>query len=337
MLVTTMHNRFDALLKNALREKTHIMADGGMGSMLMSKGLLFGNPPEEWNALPDKQERVREVYRGYLEAGSQIILTNTFGGTPFRLKMHDLDARTHELNQRGAELARAEAGERVVAGSIGPSGELFEPMGKLNHASAVEGFARQAAGLAAGGVDVFWIETMSDLNEVRAAIEGARSAAPYVPIVTTMTFETRGFTMMGVHPAQAMRELSKLDVRAIGANCGNGPDEMEISVALMHQELPEMPIVAKGNAGMPQIVDDRAVYSATPSVMRSYARRFRAFGATIIGACCGSTPAHVAAMAHELGSQPALNAATLSFTAEIPERKTESAARTGRRERRNAI
>ena len=125
--------------------------------MLMAAGLVFGDPPDQWNILPDKQAKVRAVYRGYLDAGSQIILTNSFGGTPFRLKMHNLDGKTFDINKAAAELARLEAGERVVAGSMGPSGELFEPMGKLTYAHAVAGFARQAEGLAAGGVDVFWV------------------------------------------------------------------------------------------------------------------------------------------------------------------------------------
>ena len=310
------------------------MVDGGMGSMLMAAGLVFGDPPDQWNILPDKQHRVRNVYRGYLNAGSQIILTNSFGGTPFRLKMHNLDSKTFEINKAAADLARLEAGGRVVAGSMGPSGELFEPMGRLTYDGAVAGFARQAEGLAAGGVDVFWVETMSDLNEVRAAVAGARQAAPHIPVVTTMTFETRGFTMMGVSPTQAIIELARLDVAAVGANCGNGPDELEASIFAMHRELPEMIVVAKGNAGMPQMVDGNAVYNATPDIMGGFARRFRAFGATIIGACCGSTPAHIQRMAHQLATQPPLDPASLQLTVPLPERKVLSADRRERRSQR---
>ena len=329
-----MNNRFLNLLAEAQAGRSHVMVDGGMGSMLMAAGLVFGDPPDQWNILPDKQAKVRAVYRGYLDAGSQIILTNSFGGTPFRLKMHNLDGKTFDINKAAAELARLEAGERVVAGSMGPSGELFEPMGKLTYEHAVAGFARQAEGLAAGGVDVFWVETMSDLNEVRAAVEGARQAAPNIPVVTTMTFETRGFTMMGVSPAQAITELAKLNVAAIGANCGNGPDELEATIFAMHRELPEMTVVAKGNAGMPQMVDGKAVYNATPDVMGGFARRFRAFGATIIGACCGSTPDHIRLMAHQLGAFPALDPASLQLSVPLPERKVLSSDRRERRAQR---
>lgn len=314
------------------------MVDGGMGTMLFAAGLMFGDPPEMWNALPDKQDKVRGVYRGYLEAGSQIILTNTFGGTPFRLKMHNLQDRTYELNRLGVAMAREEAdkfgSDRVVAGSIGPSGELFEPMGKLTYASAVDGFARQAEGIAAGGADVFWVETMSDLQEVRAAVEGARKAAPHLPIVATMTFDTKGFTMMGVSPSQAVHELAELNLAAMGANCGNGPDELEATICAMHQTDPNVILVAKGNAGMPKLVDGRATYDATPEHMLEHARRFRAFGATIIGACCGSTPAHIKAMTEALRTLPPLDPSTVELTVPLPERKVASSEKRARRERR---
>src|SRR5689334_836548 len=218
-----MSNRFLDLLARG----GPIVADGGMGTMLMEAGLLFGDPPEQWNVMPDKRPHVLAVHRGYIEAGAQIILTNSFGGSPFRLKLHNLHGRVFELNRAAAELAREAAGESaVVAGSIGPSGELFEPMGALTYAAAVEGFAAQAEGLAAGGADVLWVETMSDLNEVRAAVEGARRATS-LPVVATMTFDTRGFTMMGVSPADAVNALAELDLAAIGGNCGNGPAEIE--------------------------------------------------------------------------------------------------------------
>ncbi len=276
--------------------------------------MLFGDPPETWNVLPDKQDKVRGVYRGYLDAGSDIILTNTFGGSPFRLKMHNLQDRTFELNKAGAELARMEAGERVVAGDIGPSGEIFVPMGSLTYEAAVDGFARQAEGLAGGGADCFWIETMSDLQEVRAAVEGARKVAPDMPIVATMTFDTRGFTMMGVSPAEAVNELSKLDLAAIGGNCGNGPDELEAVIYAMSLVRTDIPLIGKSNAGMPVFVDGKTTYQASPELMAEAARRMRAFGATIIGGCCGSTPAHITAMKEALLNQPPLDPSSLSLT-----------------------
>src|SRR5262245_7152631 len=324
-----MPNRFLDLLAS---QEGPIIADGGMGTMLMAAGLLFGDPPEQWNVLPEKQSHVRAIHRGYLDAGAQIILTNTFGANPFRLKLHKLHGQVFELNRAAAELARAEAGERVVAGDIGPSGELFEPMGALTFDAAVAGFAAQAAGLAAGGVDLLWIETMSDLDEVRAAVAGARQAAPDLPVVATMTFDTRGFTMMGVSPADAVNALVELGLAAGGGNCGNGPAEIEgvihgMRVALGDRgqgtgdreapgdppspiphppsPIPAFPLIAKSNAGRPEIVDGRAVYSGTPAVMAEYARRVRALGADIIGACCGSTPDHIRAMAQALRELPA--------------------------------
>jgi 5-methyltetrahydrofolate--homocysteine methyltransferase len=326
-----MPNRF----LNLLTSDGRILADGGMGTMLMAAGLLFGDPPEQWNVLPDKRQHVRAIHRGYLDAGAQIILTNSFGGSPFRLKLHNLQGRVFELNRAAAELARAEAGETaVVAGSIGPSGELFEPMGSLTYDAAVEGFAAQVAGLAAGGVDVFWIETMSDLNEVRAAVEGARRAAPDLPIVATMTFDTRGFTMMGVSPAEAAEALAALGLAAVGGNCGNGPAEIEAVIYAMHEAQPDIPLVAKSNAGIPEFVDGQAVYSGTPDVMADYARRVRAFGATIVGACCGSTPDHIRAMREALRALPLLDPAALELARAVAQRQNGDASRRLREERR---
>jgi 5-methyltetrahydrofolate--homocysteine methyltransferase len=347
-----MSNRFLALLAN---NDGPIIADGGMGTMLMAVGLLFGDPPEQWNVLPEKQTHIRAIHRGYLDAGAQIILTNTFGGSPFRLKLHNLHGQVFELNRAAAELARAEAGERVVAGDIGPSGELFDPMGALTYDVAVAGFAAQAAGLAAGGVDLLWIETMSDLNEVRAAVAGARQAAPELPVVATMTFDTRGFTMMGVSPADAVAALAELGLAAGGGNCGNGPDEIEgvihgMRVALGHRAqgteesgfptpnpqppTPSFPLIAKSNAGMPEIVDGCAVYSGTPEVMAGYARRVRALGADIIGACCGSTPDHIRAMAQALREQPALSLDDVALASAPAQRQAPGAAQRAREERR---
>ncbi len=332
-----MSNRFLDLLLRARREDVPILLDGAMGTQLMAAGLLFGDPPEAWNVLPDKRDRVRAVHRSYLDAGSEVILTNTFGGNPFRLKMHNLQERVFELNRAGAELARAEADDRVVAGDIGPSGEILQPTGTLAYADAVAGFRAQAEGLVAGGVDVFWIETMSDLREVQAAIEGVRSVAPELPVVATMTFDTRGFTMMGVSPADAILELSKLDLVAIGGNCGNGPDELEAVIYAMRMTRQNIPLVAKSNAGMPKMVDGKVIYDASPAIMAEAARRLRAFGATLIGACCGSTPAHIAAMKEALFAQPPLDPATLTLSVPLARRQAPAGDRRERRARREAI
>jgi 5-methyltetrahydrofolate--homocysteine methyltransferase len=279
-----------------------IMADGAMGTMLFAAGLQFGDPPEVWNLTAS--EVVRRVHRGYLDAGSRILMTNTFGGNRLRLALHGNDGRVDELNRTAAILARAEVnaagGTALVAGDIGPSGEILEPLGTLDYEEAVEAFREQAASLIAGGVDLIWIETMSDLNEIKAAIEGVRRASPSIALITTMTFDTRGRTMMGVTPEDAATSLLAWGADAVGGNCGNGPDELVPVIAKMRAAAPDAILVAKSNAGMPELVDMRAVYKAEPSVMASYAAEFRDAGATIIGACCGSTPAHLAAMAETL-------------------------------------
>ncbi|HLV35599.1 MAG TPA: betaine--homocysteine S-methyltransferase [Spirillospora sp.] len=284
-----------------------IVADGGMGTMLFSAGLKRGEAPELWNS--ERPDVVRRIQKAYLEAGAQIILTNSFGGNRVRLGMHGLAGRVTELNREAARLARIEADAApqpvVVGGSVGPAGTMLEPLGELAFDEAVAIFEEQARALAEGGVDVFWIETMSDLEEVRAAVTGCRRASAAVPIVTTMTFDTKGRTMMGVTPVQAVQTLRELGAAALGANCGNGPAEIEGVIEAMRQIDESAILVAKSNAGLPRMVGDAAVYDATPDDMAAYARRVRARGARIIGACCGSTPEHIRAIAAALKDQPA--------------------------------
>ncbi|WP_420630891.1 betaine--homocysteine S-methyltransferase [Candidatus Leptofilum sp.] len=292
-------------LEQLLATHDYLIADGGMGTMLMAAGLEQGDPPEMWNVL--HPERIRTVHRGYIEAGAQIILTNSFGGTSFRLKLHKLQDRAFELNKAAAELARAEADAAtspvVVGGSIGPTGEIMEPVGAMRYEDAVVAFAEQAAGLAAGGTDIFWIETMSDVNEVRAAVQGCREAAD-LPIVATMTFDTNGRTMMGVTPVQAFTELKAMNLAALGGNCGNGPEEIEAVIQAMYATNQTYPFVAKSNAGIPEYVNGHLHYNGTPEVMADYAVKVRNYGARIIGACCGSTPTHIVAMRDALANAP---------------------------------
>jgi 5-methyltetrahydrofolate--homocysteine methyltransferase len=279
-----------------------IIADGGMGTMLFAKGLERGTAPELWNV--ERPDDVRSIHRAYIQAGAQIILTNSFGGSRYRLAMHDQADRAAELNTAAAQLARAEADAVdqpvIVGGSMGPTGQMLAPMGTLPFEDAANAFEEQARALVAGGVDVLWIETMSDLEEVRAAVEGCQRAAPSVPVVTTMTFDTRGRTMMGVKPEQAVEVLQAFNVVALGANCGNGPDELETALGKMHAAGSPVPLIAKANAGLPHMEDGVAVYDASPDVMADYALRVRDLGAQIIGACCGSTPDHIRAIAQAL-------------------------------------
>jgi 5-methyltetrahydrofolate--homocysteine methyltransferase len=284
--------------RDLLAEDGSIMADGAMGTMLFAHGLQFGDPPEVWNLThPDV---IRRIQRGYLEAGSRIILTNTFGGNRLRLALHGLSERVDELNRTAAILARAEVnaagGSALVAGDIGPSGEIVQPLGTLDYEIAVDVFREQAESLIAGGVDLIWIETMSDLNEMKAAIEGVRRVAPGIALMATMTFDTRGHTMMGVSPEQAVEALTAWGADAVGGNCGNGPDELVPVIDRMHKAKPDAVLVAKSNAGMPELVDMRAVYQAEPATMAEYAVQMREAGARIVGACCGSSPDHLRAM-----------------------------------------
>ena len=282
-----------------------IIADGAMGTMLQQAGLKPGDLPMLWNV--QHADRVRAVHGAYLEAGARILLTNTFNGNRFRLAVHGLEGRGDELNRAGAQLLRAEiedhtakAGkgtfEDVVAGDIGPTGEILAPLGKLLFEDAADAFARQAGALTDGGADLIWIETMSDLEEVRAAVEGTRRASPGIPVIVTMTFDTRGRTMMGVKPEAAATTLGEWRVEAMGGNCGNGPDEMLAAITKMRAAAPGALLVAKPNAGMPELVDGNTVYRATPEMMAQSAVQLRGAGARIIGGCCGTTPAHIAAM-----------------------------------------
>jgi 5-methyltetrahydrofolate--homocysteine methyltransferase len=274
-----------------------------MGTMLMANGLEFGDPPELWNL--EHPEIIRRVQRGYIEAGAQVLLTNTFGGNRLRLELHGRQDRVDQLNRTAAVLARVEADAAdhpvVVAGDIGPTGQIMESIGgTLTPAIAREVFAEQARALAGGGVDAFWVETMSDVDEAVAAILGARDAAPDLPVIATMSFDTRGRTMMGVTPERAGAALLEAGAVAIGGNCGNGPEELVPVIEKMRAAFPEAVLVAKGNVGMPQLVGMAVQYETTPATMAEFAARFREAGANVIGACCGSTPPHLHAMAEAL-------------------------------------
>lgn len=290
-------------LHDLLSRGGSVVADGGMGTMLFSLGLEQGYTPELWNV--EQPDKVLYIHSEYIKAGAQIILTNTFGGSKLRLESHGLGDQTRELNEAGAAVARQAADAAghlvVVAGSIGPCGQFFSPLGLLTHEQGVESFAEQVRGLVAGGVDVLWVETMSDLQEVRAAVAACQVVAPDLPVVATMTFDTHGRTMMGTTPEQAVREFADMGLIACGGNCGNGPDEIEGVIEKMHAADPDAVLVAKSNAGLPRFVDGQTTYDATPDDMAAYARRVHEKGAHIVGACCGSTPQHIEAIARVLG------------------------------------
>ena len=323
-------------LQTLLAAQGYLLLDGAMGTMLMDAGLEQGAPPEGWNL--SYPERVRAVHRRYIEAGSTIILTNSFGGTHFRLKLHQMQDQVTALNRAAAHNARAEADAAdrpiLVGGSIGPTGELLAPMGTMHFEEARAAFAEQAAALDDGGVDILWIETMSDLEEVRAAVEGAR-AVSNLPIAATMTFDTHGHTMMGVSPTRAIEALSSFDLIALGANCGNGPAEIEAVIQAMHAHSPNTILIAKSNAGLPRWVDDELVYDGTPTVMAAHARRVYGLGARLIGGCCGSSQAHVKAMAAALMTDLPATATAVSHPTPSPSTSTAGRARRHRRRQRN--
>ena len=269
-----------------------VLGDGAMGTMLHQAGLTVG-APEQWNV--KRPDVVLRIHRGYVDAGSDFISTNTFGGTRNRLKLDELQDRVAELNESGARLAREAAGDRLVAGSVGPTGELMEPLGALTMDGARESFAEQARALKSGGVDFALIETMSALDEAQAAVEGVRDAG--LPAVVTMSFDTNFRTMMGVKPVTALATIAGWGVRVVGANCGNGPAEIERVMSEMSIARPAgVMLMAKSNAGMPRWKDDRITYGGTPEVMAGYARRMVGLGVSVIGGCCGTAPEHIAAM-----------------------------------------
>ena len=282
-----------------LAERGVLLGDGGMGTGLFQQGLTTGDSPELWNV--ERPDAVRAVHRGFVEAGSDIILTNSFGGSRARLKLHSAQGRVAELNRAAAKVAREAADEAdrpvLVGGSIGPTGELMVPLGALTADEAVGIFTEQAQALAEGGVDVLWIETMSAPEEVEAAVKGAATAG--LPIVSTMSFDTNGRTMMGLTPEAAVTFFAGLPTRpvAYGANCGIGPAQLLATLlGFRNAASPDDIIVAKGNCGIPEYRDGHIHYSGTPDVMATYAHLARNAGARIVGGCCGTQPVHLRAM-----------------------------------------
>lgn len=303
------------ILDDLIAERGVLLIDGAMGTELFARGLESGGAPELWNV--EHPDRVTAVHLDYIAAGSDIVLTNSFGGTGFRLKLHQADDRVIELNEAAARVARsaADSVERrvLVAGSMGPTGELLEPMGSMTPETCAAAFAEQAKGLDAGGADVLWIETMSHLDEIAAAVEGARSVSA-LPICATLSYDTAGRTMMGVTGLDAVTRLAELGVDAVGANCGNNLADTEAALREMRTANPDILLVSKANAGMPQWVGAELHYSGTPEIMAAHAARQRDAGVQIIGACCGSSPEHLAMMRQ-----------VLDGTIEVPEVEFEVA------------
>ena len=293
-------------LSRLLETRDWLLADGATGTNLFNMGLSSGEPPELWNV--DHPDRIATLYRNAVEAGSDLFLTNTFGGNASRLKLHNAQSRVRELNRLGAEIGReiADKADRPVAvcGSIGPTGDIFAPMGTLTHELAVEMFHEQAEGLKEGGADVLWVETISAPEEFKAAAEAARLAG--MEWCGTMSFDTAGRTMMGVTSAQLAALVEKLPnpPLAFGANCGVGAADLMRTILGFVAAGTERPVIAKGNAGIPKYHDGHIHYDGTPELMGDYACLARDAGATIIGGCCGTMPEHLRAMHAALTSRP---------------------------------
>jgi methionine synthase I (cobalamin-dependent) len=302
------------MLAERLADTPVLLADGATGTNLFDMGLTSGDSPELWNDIhPD---RIARLHQQFVDAGADIILTNTFGCSSRRLMLHNLEKRVVELNRTAGEIARNvvdRSGRRVVvAGSVGPTGDLLAPLGPLTEAEAVEVFVEQIEGLKAGGVDVVWIETMSAPEEMRAAaVAAARVGMPYT---LTASFDTAGRTMMGMPPAALVAFASELvpPPLAVGANCGVGASDLVMSVLAMTDALGPLPVVAKANAGIPTVHGDHVHYSGTPETMRRYTHLAIDAGARIVGGCCGTSPAHLDAMRraldeHQAGQRPTLD------------------------------
>ncbi|MEM1383596.1 MAG: betaine--homocysteine S-methyltransferase [Pseudomonadota bacterium] len=333
-------------LSRLLEARGCLLLDGATGTNLFAMGLMSGDAPELWNL--EAPEKIRALHDGFVAAGSDLILTNSFGGSAYRLKLHDAQDRVFALNKAAAEIARASADAAgrpvVVAGSLGPTGEILEPVGSLSHAEAVAAFEEQIEGLIAGGADVIWAETLSSEEELRAAAEAAANKA--VPFCATLSFDTAGRTMMGVTShayAQLAPGLATAPI-AIGANCGTGAPDLLRTVLGLTEAAPDRIVIAKANAGIPKYVDGQIEYDGTPELMAEYVRLAMDAGARLIGGCCGTTYRHVAAMraamdSHSAGERPSLEDIRMrigdfSSSSDGTEPETEGAARRPRRSRR---
>jgi len=301
-------------LEDLLARKGALLADGATGTNLFEMGLLSGDAPELWNT--DEPEKIKALHKSFVDAGSDIILTNTFGCNRHRLKLHNAQDRVKELNIAAVKLAREVAGtvdrEVLIGGSIGPTGELFQPLGALSYEDAVAAFREQIEGLVEGGADILWVETMSAVEEMKAAAEAAKDFD--LPLVITASFDTAGKTMMGLSP----KGLGDLQAQfactpvAIGSNCGVGASDLLAAIMDITEAYPEAIVVAKANCGIPQIRGDEVVYTGTPDLMAKYAHMALDAGARIVGGCCGTSPVHLAAMrsaldAHQAGARPTLD------------------------------
>jgi 5-methyltetrahydrofolate--homocysteine methyltransferase len=302
-------NKFETILQ----DKPYILADGATGTNLFSMGLQTGNPPEPWNLI--HTDRIRSLHQGFVDAGSDLFLTNSFGGTSFRLKLHNFEKQVFELNKAAAKIARevADNADRlvVVAGSMGPTGEMIHPHGEMTSAQALSAFKEQAEGLVEGGVDVLWLETMYAIEELEAAVDAVKDFG--LPVCATMSFDTAGKTMMGFTPANLANRAGELGLVGFGANCGVGASDLLATITDISRNTEKgTTVIAKANCGIPEYQDGAIVYTGTETVMADYVHLALNSGARIVGGCCGTSFSHVAAMRkamdeHQMGDPPGLD------------------------------
>jgi len=283
-------------LKRRLDAGERLLADGAMGSFLMEHGLRMGDCPEKFNL--EKPELLREIARAYADAGADIVQTNTFGGSVLKLASYGLQDRTEEINRAAVAAVREAVGRGiVVSGSCGPCGRMLEPYGDATADQVRESFSRQIQALIEAGIDVLCVETMTDLNEAKLAVQAARALSAKLPIMATMTFDPtpRGFfTMMGIDVPTAAAGLIEAGADVVGSNCGNGIENM-ITIAREFRRATDRPLLIQANAGLPRLDGDRAVYPEDPAFMASKLPDLFAAGVQIVGGCCGTTPDHIRA------------------------------------------
>lgn len=319
--------------RERLKQGAPLLADGAMGTLLHQHGVPMRSCFDELNLT--HPEQVAQIHRAYIEAGAELIETNTFGANRYKLAKHGLESRVADINRAGVDLARRviEASSRSVylAGSVGPLGVRLRPFGRVDPADARAAFAEQIGALAEAGVDVILLETFSDRLELLEAVAAARQVSPSVPVIAQMTFAQDDRTLLGDLPSQVARDLYQSGADVIGVNCGGGPEQLSRILQAMRQAVPQATYSAMPNAGLPELVGERMMYPATGEYFADYALTFKAIGACIIGGCCGTTPDHIAAMRRALDDptlplpQIAVLEADGDDYALVPERPTELA------------
>ncbi len=285
-----------ALLER-IRKGEILLSDGAMGTMLMEHGLESGKAPETINV--HRPEILEEIAKRYIEAGADIVQTNTFGASPLKLARSNLADKTREINQAGVKAARKAAGNTVlVSASVGPSGCILKPYGDTEHEVVMDGFLEQITALTETGIDAICIETMTDIVEALLALDAAKKAAPAIPVMVTMTFEPTAkgfFTIMGTSIAHAAKELENHGADIIGSNCGNGMEQM-IRIAREFCTHTKLPLIIQPNAGLPERKEGKIWYPESPQFFAAKVPELIESGVSIIGGCCGTTPEHIAAM-----------------------------------------